>query len=53
MFDTKIAVIIRDDLAPWQALNVTASEFRKLIDAVFKTATARQGPAESRRKALR
>src|ERR1043166_2085120 len=24
MFDTKIAVIIRDDLAPWQALNVTA-----------------------------
>jgi hypothetical protein len=24
MFETKIAVIIRDDLAPWQALNVTA-----------------------------
>jgi hypothetical protein len=24
MFDTKIAVIVRDDLAPWQALNVTA-----------------------------
>ena len=24
MFDTKIAVIIRDGLAPWQALNVTA-----------------------------
>jgi len=24
MFDTKIAVILRDDLAPWQALNVTA-----------------------------
>ena len=24
MFDTKIAIIVRDDLAPWQALNVTA-----------------------------
>jgi hypothetical protein len=24
MFDTKIAVILRDDLATWQALNVTA-----------------------------
>ena len=24
MFDTKIALIVRDDLAPWQALNVTA-----------------------------
>jgi hypothetical protein len=24
MFDTKIAVIIRDDLLSWQALNVTA-----------------------------
>ena len=24
MFDTKIAVIIRDDLATWQKLNVTA-----------------------------
>jgi hypothetical protein len=24
MFDTKIALIIRDDLASWQALNVTA-----------------------------
>jgi len=23
-FDTKVAVVIRDDLAPWQALNVTA-----------------------------
>lgn len=23
-FDTKIKVILRDDLAPWQALNVTA-----------------------------
>ena len=25
MFDTKIAIIIRDDLATWQKLNVTAS----------------------------
>src|SRR5688500_13541390 len=24
MFDTKIAVLLRDDLAGWQALNVTA-----------------------------
>lgn len=24
MFDTKIAFVLRDDLAPWQALNVTA-----------------------------
>jgi hypothetical protein len=24
MFDTKIAIVLRDDLAPWQALNVTA-----------------------------
>jgi len=24
MFDTKIAIILRDDLAPWQELNVTA-----------------------------
>ena len=24
MFDTKIAIILRDDLAEWQALNVTA-----------------------------
>ena len=24
MFDSKIAVILRNDLAPWQALNVTA-----------------------------
>lgn len=24
MFDTKIAIVIRDDLATWQALNVTA-----------------------------
>ncbi|MCR9138324.1 MAG: DUF2000 family protein [Alphaproteobacteria bacterium] len=24
MFDTKIAIILRDDLAAWQALNVTA-----------------------------
>lgn len=23
-FDTKVAVLVRDDLAPWQALNVTA-----------------------------
>jgi hypothetical protein len=23
-FDTKIAVVLRDDLAPWQAINVTA-----------------------------
>ena len=23
-FDTKLAVLLRDDLAPWQALNVTA-----------------------------
>jgi hypothetical protein len=24
MFETKIAIVLRDDLAPWQALNVTA-----------------------------
>ena len=24
MFDTKIAIIVRDDLAQWQKLNVTA-----------------------------
>ena len=24
MFDTKIAIVIRDDLAVWQKLNVTA-----------------------------
>ncbi|CAM5773863.1 hypothetical protein LMIY3S_04320 [Labrys miyagiensis] len=24
MFDTKFAIILRDDLAPWRALNVTA-----------------------------
>jgi hypothetical protein len=24
MFDTKIAIVLRDTLAPWQALNVTA-----------------------------
>ena len=24
MFDTKIAIVLRDDLAPWQALNITA-----------------------------
>jgi hypothetical protein len=24
MFDTKIAIVVRDDLAAWQALNVTA-----------------------------
>ena len=24
MFDTKIAIVVRDDLAAWQKLNVTA-----------------------------
>ena len=24
MFDSKFAIVLRDDLAPWQALNVTA-----------------------------
>jgi hypothetical protein len=24
MFDTKFAIVLRDDLAPWQAINVTA-----------------------------
>jgi hypothetical protein len=24
MFDTKIAIVLRDDLAPWQAINVAA-----------------------------
>lgn len=24
MFDTKIAIIVRDDLATWQKLNITA-----------------------------
>jgi hypothetical protein len=24
MFDSEIAIVVRDDLAPWQGLNVTA-----------------------------
>jgi hypothetical protein len=43
MFDTKIAVIIRDDLAPWQALNVTAflmtgivGQFPDIIGAPYR-----------------
>ena len=33
MFDTKIAVIIRDDLATWQKLNVTAFLMSGITDA--------------------
>ncbi|MEA2458592.1 MAG: hypothetical protein QOC95_1564 [Thermoleophilaceae bacterium] len=36
-FDTKVAVVVRDDLAPWQRLNVTAF----LMSGV----TAQAGPA--------
>jgi hypothetical protein len=43
MFDTKTAVIIRDDLAPWQALNVTAflmtgivGQFPDIIGAPYR-----------------
>jgi hypothetical protein len=43
MFDTKIAVIIRDDLAPWRALNVTAflmtgivGQFPDIIGAPYR-----------------
>jgi hypothetical protein len=43
MFATKIAVIIRDDLAPWQALNVTAflmtgivGQFPDIIGAPYR-----------------
>ena len=33
MFDTKIAIIIRDDLATWQKLNVTAFLMRGITGA--------------------
>lgn len=32
-FDTKIAVLLRDDLAPWQELNVTAFLISGLVGA--------------------
>ena len=33
MFDTKIAIIVRDDLAIWQKLNVTAFLMSGITDA--------------------
>ena len=33
MFDTKITIIIRDDLATWQKLNVTAFLMRAIAGA--------------------
>jgi hypothetical protein len=33
MFDTKIAIIVRDDLATWQKLNVTAFLMSGIIGA--------------------
>jgi hypothetical protein len=33
MFDTKIAIVIRDDLAPWQELNVTAFLMSGIVGA--------------------
>jgi hypothetical protein len=32
-FSTKAAVVVRDDLAPWQRLNVTGFMVSGLIDA--------------------
>jgi hypothetical protein len=34
MFDTKFAIVLRDDLAPWQALNVTAFLTSGIVAAV-------------------
>ncbi len=33
MFDTKIAIVIRDDLVPWQELNVTAFLISGIVGA--------------------
>jgi hypothetical protein len=33
MFDTKIAIVIRDDLTPWQELNVTAFLTSRVVGA--------------------
>ena len=35
MFDTKIAIIIRDDLATWQKLNVTAFLMSGITGAIL------------------
>jgi hypothetical protein len=40
-FDTKIAVVLRDDLAPWQAINVTAF----LTSGIAATVAGVVGPA--------
>ena len=46
MFDTKIAIVLRDDLAPWQALNVTAfltsgiiAQAREIIGQAYRDAS--------------
>jgi hypothetical protein len=43
MFDTKFAIVLRDDLAPWQALNVTAfltsgvvAQFPEIIGEAYR-----------------
>ncbi len=43
MFDTKIAIVLRDDLQPWQALNVTAfltsgivAQFPQIIGEAYR-----------------
>lgn len=43
VFDTKFAIVLRDDLAPWQALNVTAfltsgiiSQFPEIIGEPYR-----------------
>src|ERR1700753_730626 len=43
MFDTKIAIVLRDDLASWQALNVTAfltsgivAQFPEIIGEAYR-----------------
>ncbi len=33
MFDTKIAIVVREDLATWQKLNVTAFLTSGVVDA--------------------
>jgi hypothetical protein len=48
MFDTKFAIVLRDDLASWQALNVTtflttgvAAQFPEIIGEPYRDRTGR------------
>ena len=43
MFDTKISMIIRDDLATWQKLNVTAFLFLHLTRCLLSNALSMTG----------